>query len=142
MSMSLSIISDDLDDDAALVYKISDEGLFYIKQHIGNRLKKVHYFSDGCAGQYKSCKNFVNLCHHKDDFNLECVSNFFATSNGVSACDGIGSTVKRLVVKASLQCQTRGQIVNAEEMFKFCKTEIKGIEFFYISKETNVQGLI
>ena len=69
---------------------------------------------------------------------MECVSNFFATSNGVSACDGIGSTVKRLVAKANLQCQTCGQIVNAEEMFKFCKTEIKGIEFIYISKETMV----
>ena len=135
-SMSLSIISDDLDHDAALVYKIYAEGLCYIKQHIGDRLKKVHYFSDGCAGEYKNCKNFINLCHHKDDFNLEFVWNFFATSHGKSACDGIGGTVKRLVAKASLQHQTCGQIVHAEEMFKFCKTEIKGIEFIYISKET------
>ena len=137
-SMSLSIISDDLDHDAALVYKIYAEGLCYIKQHIGDRLKKVHYFSDGCAGEYKNCKNFINLCHHKDDFNLEFVWNFFATSHGKSACDGIGGTVKRLVAKASLQHQTCGQIVHAEEMFKFYKTEIKGIEFIYISKETMV----
>ena len=112
--------------------------LSIIKQHIRDRLKKAHYFSDGCAGQYKNCKNVINLYHHKDDFNLECVSNFFATSHGKSACDGIGGTVKRLVAKASLQHQTCGQIVNAEEMFKFCKTEIKGIEFIYISKETMV----
>ena len=140
--MSLSIILDDLDHDAALVYKIYAGGLCYMKQHIGDRLKKVHYFSDGCMGQYKNCKNFINLCHHKTDFNLECVRKFFATSHGKSACDGIGGTVKRLAAKASLQSQACGQIVNAEEMFKFCKTEIKGIEFFYISKETNVLGLI
>ena len=29
--------------------------------------------------------------------------NFFATSHGKSACDGIGETVKRLLTKASLQ---------------------------------------
>ena len=137
-SMSLSIISDDLDHDAALVYKIYAGGLCYIKQHTGDRLEKVHYFSDGCAGQYKNCKNFINLCHYKDDFNLECVWNFFATSHGKSACDGISGTVKRPAAKGSLQRQTCGQIVNAEEMFKFCKTEIKGIEFIYISKETIV----
>ena len=49
-------------------------------------------------------------------------------------CDGIGGTVKRLAPTASLEHQTCGQIVNAEEMFKFCKTEIKGIEVIYISK--------
>ena len=111
---------------------------FFLKQHIGDRLKKVHYFSDGCAGQYKNGKDFINLCHHKDDFNLECVWNFFATSHGKSTCDGIGGTVKRLTAKARLQRQTCGQIVNAEEMFKFCKTEIKGIEFIYTSNETVV----
>ena len=101
-SMSLSIISDDLDQDAALVYKIYAGGLCYIKQHIGGRLEKVHYFSDGCAGQYKNCKNFINLCHYKDDFNLECVWNFFTTSHSKSACDGISGTVKRLAAKGSL----------------------------------------
>ena len=48
-SISLSIISDDLDHDAALIYKIHSKDLCYIKQHIGDRLKKVHYFSDGCG---------------------------------------------------------------------------------------------
>ena len=97
--MSLSIILDDLDHDAALVYKIYAGGLCCMKQHIGDRLKKMRYFSDGCVGQYKNCKNFINLCHHKADFNLEYVRNFFAISHGKSACDGIGGTVKRLAAK-------------------------------------------
>jgi hypothetical protein len=33
--------------------------------------KKILYFSDGCAGQKKKCKNFINLCHHKEDFGIE-----------------------------------------------------------------------
>ena len=69
---------------------------------------------------------------------MECVWNFFATSHDKSACDGIGGAVKRLAGKASLRQQTCGQIVNVEEMFKFCKTEIKDIEFIYISKETMI----
>ena len=77
----------------------------YINQHTGDRLKKMNNFSDGSAQKYKNFKNFINLCHHKDDFNLEHVCNFFATSHGKSACDGIGGTVKRPAAKASLQCQ-------------------------------------
>ena len=26
---------------------------------------KITYFSDGCAAQYKNCKNLINLCYHK-----------------------------------------------------------------------------
>ena len=36
------------------------------------QLKKVHYFSDGCAGQYKNRYNFTNLCYHEEDFGLSC----------------------------------------------------------------------
>ena len=82
--MSLSIISEELDHNAALVYKINAEYLCYIKQHIKDRLKNVHYLSDDSVGQYKNSKNFINLCHHKDDFNLECAWNIFATSHGKS----------------------------------------------------------
>ena len=32
----------------------------------------------------------VNLCHHKLDHGIDAVWNFFATSHGTSACDGIG----------------------------------------------------
>ena len=83
LSQCPSIISDNLDHDVALVYKIYAEGLCYIKHHIGDRVKKVLYFSVGCAGQYKNCKNFINLCH------LECVWNFFATSHGKLAVMGL-----------------------------------------------------
>ena len=43
-------------------------------------VKTIHYFTDGCAGQYKNKKHFINLCHHEDDFGLSAEWNFFATS--------------------------------------------------------------
>jgi hypothetical protein len=57
-------------------------------------LKKIHYFTDGCVGQYKNKYNFKNLCYLNEDFGLDCEWNFFATSHGKSACDGIGRTIK------------------------------------------------
>ena len=51
---------------------------------------KMIYFSDGCAGQYKNCKNFINLCHHYEDFGLVAEWYFFATSHGKGPPDGVG----------------------------------------------------
>ena len=39
-------------------------------------LKKMIYFSDGCGGQYKYYKNFVNLMKHRDDFVLNANGSF------------------------------------------------------------------
>jgi hypothetical protein len=94
----------------------------------------VHSFSDGCAGQYKNCKNFLNLCYHKEDFGIDCIWNFFATSHGKSLCDGVGGTVKRLAARASLQRPYDKQLLSAQEVFTFCKDEIKGIHFIFISQ--------
>ena len=63
----------------------------------------LFYFSDGCAGQYKNLKNFINLCHHHNDFGLDAGWAFFATSHRKSSCDGIGGFVKRHVAKKSMQ---------------------------------------
>ena len=57
-------------------------------------IKKIHYFSDGCAGQYKSKYAFNNLCNHEADFGIAAEWNFFATSHGKNPCDGIGGNLK------------------------------------------------
>ena len=81
------------------------------------------YFSDGCAGQYKNCKNFVNLCLHEQDFDITAEWHFFATSHGKGPCDGLGGTVKRLAARASLQRCSDGyyqdQILTAKAFFGF-----------------------
>ena len=132
---SICFISDDLCHDVDMVYKILKETVTYVTKHVNQQCCLVHYFSDGCAGQYKNCKNFLNLCHHKDDFGINCKWSFFATSHGKSACDGVGGTVKRLTARASLQRPFNDQILSAQDMYKFCKEDIKGIKFFFIAKE-------
>ena len=95
----------------------------------------MHYFFDGCAGEYKNCKNFLNLCLHNSDFGVKCEWNIFATSHGKSPCDGIGGTVKRLVTRASLQRPISNQILTADKMFEFCVEEIKGINFLFLKNQ-------
>ena len=101
----------------------------YIKTRY-EHLTKLFYFSDGCADQHKNYKNFVNLCHHKQDFNIDAEWVFFATSHGKSLCDGIGGFVKRYVAKYSLQIPLNNQILNYKAVLALCTHEIKDIIFF------------
>lgn len=68
-------------------------------------------------------------------FGIDATWVFFATSHGKSPCDGIGGTVKRLTARASLQRPYSEQILDVSSMLDFCKTNIPGIAFIYISKE-------
>ena len=107
---SLCFVSDDLDHDVEMVYHVIQETVSYIKESLVKEVTFVHYFSDGCAEQYKNCKNFLNL-YHKSDFFVDCSWSFFATSHGKSPCDGVGGTVKTLaygdhsMTKLLLQCK-------------------------------------
>ena len=92
----------------------------------------MHYFSDRCAGQYKNCKNFLNLCLRNSDFRVKREWNFFTTSHGKSPCAGIGGTVKQLVTRASIQQPISNQILTADKMCEFCVKEIKGIDFLFL----------
>ena len=97
------------------------------------QLSKIIYFSDGCAGQYKNRYNFINLLHHEADFGLKGEWNFFATSHGKNACDGIGGTLKRCVTRASLQRPYSNQILTAIDFFNYCRETISSIQCFFTS---------
>ena len=94
---------------------------------------KITYFSDGCAAQYKNCKNFINLCYHKEDFGIPAEWHFFATSHGKGPCDGVGGTVKREAAKASLQRPYHDQIMTTYQLYTFAKENIHGISFEYLT---------
>ena len=103
--LSYVIISDCLHHDTTAVYLFQKCFITFLKIFLPERLhpKKIIYFLDGAASQYKNRKNFINLCLHKDDFGISAEWHFYATSHGKGACDGVGGTVKRLAARASLQ---------------------------------------
>ena len=110
----------------------------HVKSYNSKEIETIYYFSDGCADQYKNFKHFINICHHEQDFAMKCTWSFFATSHGKSPCDGIGETVKRLTSISSLHRTTNNHMLTASAIFDFCQKEIKGISFYYVSKESNM----
>ena len=132
---SFGFISEDLKHDTAFLYVVMRKVCEYVKgnyQHI----TKVKYFSDGCAAQYKNYKNFLNLCYHYSDFDLETEWTFFATSHGKSAIDGIGGKIKQLTARASLQRLYNNQILSAKAVYQFCSKTIGNISFNLIERHT------
>lgn len=132
---SLCVISDDLEHDVGFVYETQRIVAQFLNDRF-SRVQTLHYFSDGCAGQYKNCKNFINMCHHQKDFNLKGCWSFFATSHGKSPCDGIGGTVKRLLTRESLQLGPGNTITNVQKVLEFCQSRIENIFFFLLKKES------
>ena len=53
----------------AMVYTFLQNLIPYIKINY-LQVKKIIYFSDGCAGQYKNQYYFINLLQHEEDFGL------------------------------------------------------------------------
>lgn len=135
---SVCILSDDNTHDTCFVHEVQRLTVAHIKEVLPG-VQKVHYFSDGCAQQYKNFKNFLNLCYHKEDFGMEADWTFFATSHGKSPCDGIGGTVKRLTARASLQRPLGDQILSTDAMFEFCKGQLPIIKFEKINREEMVE---
>ena len=133
-TISFCVVSDCLKHDATAVYAFISVIIAHLKKLIPG-LSLVKYFSDRAASQYKNCKNFLNLCHHEEDFAVKAEWHFFATSHGKSPCDGIDGTIKRLVARASLQATTGNHILNAKELFSWAKANISGIEMLFVSGE-------
>jgi hypothetical protein len=124
------VLSDDVKHDTPFVYQCIKLTEQYCKEQHPS-ITKFEYFTDGCAGQYKNYKNFINLCVHQEEFGVEATWNFFATSHGKGPCDGIGGSVKRLAHMESLRRTKGNYITNIDKMFEFCST-IKNIKFYLV----------
>ena len=98
---SICVISNCLKHDQTALHCFLTKVITFTKQKVNN-IKFIHYYSDGAPSQYKNYKGLVNLCHHRLGCGIDALWNFFPTSHGKSACDGIGGTVKRLATNASL----------------------------------------
>lgn len=132
--MSICVISDCMQHDSITVHVFIKVVLDFLKDSLP-KIKRVKYFSDGAASQYKNFKNFQNLLFHYDDFGLAAEWHFFATSHGKSPCDGIGGTVKRLAARASLQAVNTNHILSPKDLFEWASSHIPGIKFFFVSKD-------
>ncbi|KAE8742419.1 hypothetical protein FOCC_FOCC012030, partial [Frankliniella occidentalis] len=100
--ISYVTISEHLKHSVYAVHSFQKKFLKFLKEKIPG-LKRIVYFTDGCAAQYKSLNTTANLCHHLSDFGLNAEHHYFATSHGKTANDGVGGTLKRTARLASLK---------------------------------------
>ena len=87
---SICVISSCFKHDQTAVHCFLAKVITLMKQKVNN-IKIFHFYS--APSQYKNYKGLVNLCHCRLDHGIDAVLNFFATSLGKNACDGIGGTV-------------------------------------------------
>ena len=117
---SLCFISNDLTHDADMVCEVIKHTIDFAKRSPPFDINEVHYFSDGCAGQFKNCKNMLNQTYYFKDFSIKATWSFL----GKSHCDGIGGTIKRLTTTESLQQVCKDQILTARDTTKFCQEKV------------------
>lgn len=130
---TLTIISDCLEHNTVAVYMFQRMLVHYLKRKFVP--KKIFYFSDGAPQQYKNIKNFSNLYHHKQDFEIQAEWHYFATGHGKGPCDGVSGTIKRLAARASLQLPPEAQITTPQKLYDWAKQNISGIDFLFCPVE-------
>lgn len=81
--VSFVIISECLNHDTVAVHLFQGCLINFLKDKMHPTLiKKIFYFSDDAAAHYKNRKNFLNLCHHEEDFGIPAEWHFTATAHG------------------------------------------------------------
>lgn len=132
---SFCFVSDSIKHDTNMVHAFVKRLIPELRSLVPN-MKKIYYFSDGCAAQYKNRKNFANVCCHEADFGIPCEWHFFATSHGKGACDGIGGTAKRAAYHESLRRPFSNQILTAEALFDYLdKKFVSVVKFIFVNSE-------
>lgn len=97
-------------------------------------VERIYYVSDGAGSQYKNFKNFANLMHHKEDFDIESQWIFAATAHGKGMCDGMSAVVKCTTKRESLKPDV--VIMDSMQMFNFLIRKFEGsdtIQFHHVS---------
>ncbi|XP_023181359.1 uncharacterized protein LOC111605902 [Xiphophorus maculatus] len=125
-------ISESKRQDAAAIWTYMDQILTDI--HIRYpAINTIHFWSDGPSKQYKNKKNFFLLCVVLQRLGFEKATwNFFPTSHGKGAPDGIGATVKRCADSIVL----RGQdIIDGKLFFDKVSNSLSGVKLQFVTNE-------
>jgi hypothetical protein len=77
---------------------------------LGDRVRRVHFFSDGAASQFKNRFMFNWLSSFEEGFRMACQWNFFATCHGRGIWDAEGGRLKNKVQDVNRRTQQSGNI--------------------------------
>ena len=114
--------------------KDSHVATYYLNNFIINKLKekipslrKVIFWSDGCASQFKSRYVFLDLTKLHRDIDIEW--NYFESNHGKGPVESIGGGVKQKVFKHVKAFKV--VLSTAEEFSKYANEVVAGIEVLY-----------
>jgi len=96
--------------------------------------KKSKALRDYPTSQFKQRFLFSNLYGWENEYNFKIIWNFFATSHGKGAVDGIGGTVKRTVWRNVRTTAIAPN--NALAYYELAKSLNMGITIQYVSTDT------
>ena len=129
---SHACISDCLKHDTTAVHFFQSKLMTHIAQRVPFPIKKIKYFSDGCAAQYKNRKSFLNLTYHEEDFGYPAEHHFFATSHGKYACDAVAGSIKNKATRASLVRQGSHVINSPLQFYNYVRDNMPTIAFDFV----------
>ncbi|KAK3753750.1 hypothetical protein QZH41_005245 [Actinostola sp. cb2023] len=99
-------LSDDNTQDYHFVHHTQGLILNYLRNDLHLNVEKVHEFTDGCAGQYKSKHTFGDLSCCLADFGCQIDRHFFETSHAKGEQDAAGANIKHRATLAVLRRET------------------------------------
>ena len=118
--------------DAAAIWTHMDPVLKDIKTRYP-QITTVHFWSDGPSKQYKNKNNFFLLACIPPTLGFENATwNFFPTSHGKGAPDGIGGTVKRTADNLVLR---GNDVTDGHTFFEKVSNSLKGVQLYHIAEE-------
>ena len=128
------MISECTKHDTIAVHLFQKNLIQFLTDTFGKKPSKIIDVSDGYAAQYKNRKNFINLCHHMEDFGV-CRMAFFYNFTQQNAADGCAGTLQRLATKASLQRAMENQTLDSKQLYEFAIKEIEDMSFGYVTNK-------
>ena len=115
---SFVFITDDRKHDSAAVQTFSEIVISELNKKF--QIQTYIEYTDCCAGQYRGKASFADLSFTSESVDIE--RNYFESSHGKSAADGLSAVVKSAATKAVLNNQT--VIRNAKEFYEFCEQSL------------------
>ena len=125
---STVMVTDNLNHDTNAVATFQPRLINDLKGQVPG-LRKINYWSDGAASQYKNKKNFANIANHQQNYGVDCEWNFWASCYGKGPWDGIGGTLKRSCTNAIKQGK---QISTPEDVYKHGVSALPSVNMHWV----------
>ncbi|KAF4530231.1 hypothetical protein B566_EDAN018372 [Ephemera danica] len=118
---------------AMFLEQYSDKNIKIGRTKFAELRPKHCVYADGSAAQYKNKFNYLNLTYHAEEFGVPAEWHHFGTSHGRGVCDAVGGSVKREVMRASLQRIHDGHITSPQALYDFVRQHMPKIKFDFVS---------